>query len=93
MISTISSGVEHRLHTAGVVGSNPTSCTLRTAELGRFFCAPLQGNSEAQYNLGAMFENGDGLEQDIEKANEWYKNGKSFQKWLLDMVFNATYES
>ena len=32
-----------------------------------------QGNSQAQYNLGAMYENGEGTEENIEQAKYWYK--------------------
>ena len=32
-----------------------------------------QGDSQAQYNLGAMYENGEGVEENIEQAKYWYK--------------------
>ncbi len=32
-----------------------------------------QGDSQAQYNLGAMYENGEGTEENIEQAKYWYK--------------------
>ena len=32
-----------------------------------------QGDSQAQYNLGAMYENGEGIEENIEQAKYWYK--------------------
>ena len=31
-----------------------------------------QGNASAQYNLGVMYENGEGVKQDYFKAKEWY---------------------
>lgn len=36
-----------------------------------------EGKPEAQYNLGAMYYNGDGVKQDYAKAAQWYaKAGK-----------------
>jgi TPR repeat protein len=32
-----------------------------------------QGNAKAQYNLGAMYENGDGVPQDYAEAVRWYR--------------------
>ena len=31
------------------------------------------GDPIAQYNIGVMFENGKGIEQDYKKAQNWYK--------------------
>ena len=35
--------------------------------------AAQQGDAEAQFNLGVMYKNGDGVTQDYEKAVEWYQ--------------------
>ena len=51
-----------------------------------------QGHAEAQYNLGICYENGKGVEQDYEKAEEWYREAaaqgheKAIKKvkWLCD---------
>ena len=32
-----------------------------------------QGDARAQYYLGLLYENGDGVPQDYEKAHEWYE--------------------
>ena len=32
-----------------------------------------QGNAAAQFNLGNMFRNGNGVRQDLVEANRWYK--------------------
>jgi TPR repeat protein len=32
-----------------------------------------QGNSDAQYNLGFLYENGQGVSQDYEQAEHWYR--------------------
>lgn len=37
-----------------------------------------QGNPDAQYNLGAHFANGDGVQQDYKQAAAWY--GKAAQQ-------------
>ena len=39
------------------------------------FCsvAAEQGNAEAQFNLGVMYDNGQGVKQDYFKAVEWYQ--------------------
>ena len=32
-----------------------------------------QGDARAQYYLGLLYENGDGVPRDYEKAREWYE--------------------
>ena len=32
-----------------------------------------KGNVRAQYNLGAMYDNGEGVEQDFKEAVKWYR--------------------
>lgn len=46
-------------------------CYLRSAELG---------NPETQYKIAAIYEAGDGVEQDLDKAMHWYKEAAS-QGW------------
>ena len=38
----------------------------------KFLNSAKLGNSQAQYNLGVMYENGEGVEVNIEKAKKWY---------------------
>lgn len=38
----------------------------------------LSGNAQAQYNVGRCFDRGEGIEEDTEKALEWYK--KAFEQ-------------
>ena len=33
----------------------------------------IQGNADAQYNLGLMYNNGDGVPQDYAEAVKWYR--------------------
>ena len=35
--------------------------------------AAAQGNADAQYNLGVMYSNGQGVKQDYKKAVEWFR--------------------
>ena len=35
--------------------------------------AAKQGNAEAQYSLGLMYNNGDGVTQDYQEALKWYR--------------------
>ena len=35
--------------------------------------AAAQGNADAQYNLGVVYENGKGVTKDLFKAREWYE--------------------
>ena len=35
--------------------------------------AAKQGNADAQYKLGVMYENGQGVEQDYRRAAQWYE--------------------
>lgn len=32
-----------------------------------------QGDAEAEYNLGFMYENGDGVDVNLDEACRWYK--------------------
>ena len=68
--------------------SNPPAgaamdCTRRKGALGRcriagevarwFRLAAVQGHADAQFNLGHMFENGQGVTQDRAEAARWYR--------------------
>ena len=58
-------------------------CTRRKGALGRcliagevarwFRLAAVQGHADAQFNLGHMFENGQGVTQDRAEAARWYR--------------------
>ena len=41
--------------------------------LAKFRSAAQQGNAAAQYNLGVMYRNGDGVAQDYKEAVRWYQ--------------------
>ena len=45
-----------------------------------------KGNATAQYVLGIMYENGEGVKQDYIKAKEWYT--KSANKGLAEAQYN-----
>jgi TPR repeat protein len=45
----------------------------RFAEAARYYrLAAEQGNADASVNLGVLYENGDGVERDLDKAKRWY---------------------
>lgn len=46
----------------------------------------LNGNHDAEFELGAMFEHGDGVEKDLAKAKEWYE--KAAQAGNRQAAFN-----
>jgi TPR repeat protein len=41
--------------------------------LAKFRLAAAQGNGQAQFNLGVMFEQGQGVAQDYVEAVRWYR--------------------
>ncbi len=45
-----------------------------------------QGNAKAQYNLGVMYDNGQGVPQDYAKAVEWYR--KAAEQGYADAQYN-----
>ena len=45
-----------------------------------------KNNAKAKYNLGAMYQNGDGVRQDYKKAKEWFE--KSAAKNYAPAQFN-----
>ncbi|EMJ3296474.1 sel1 repeat family protein, partial [Acinetobacter baumannii] len=45
-----------------------------------------QGNAKAQYNLGLMYDKGQGVTQSYAKAAEWYS--KAADQGLADAQFN-----
>ena len=55
------------------------------------FCsvAAEQGHAEAQFNLGDMYDNGQGVKQDYFKAVEWYQ--KAADQGQSDAQFNLGY--
>lgn len=40
---------------------------------GWFYKSAMQGDGDAQYALGYFYEDGIGVERDIEEAREWYE--------------------
>jgi TPR repeat protein len=44
------------------------------------------GDVEAQYNLGVMYDEGTGVEQDFSKAAEWYR--KAAERGFLEAQYN-----
>ena len=52
-----------------------------------------QGDSEGQWRLGSMYEDGKGVEKDLAKAVEWYQKsaeqGDSTYQWLLGSMYEC----
>lgn len=50
-----------------------------------------KGNSEAQYKLGVMYDEGKGVTQDYKKASKWYRlsaeQGKSGAQYNLGVMY------
>lgn len=44
------------------------------------------GDAEAQYNLGVMYDEGAGIEQDLSRAAEWYR--KAAEQGFVDAQIN-----
>ena len=51
-----------------------------------------RGNAQAQFNLGMMYENGQGVRQDDAEAVKWYRlaaeQGFAPAQVLLDTIYN-----
>ena len=45
-----------------------------------------QGNVASQYNLGYLYDNGQGVRQDFDKAVEWYQ--KAAEQGLMEAQYN-----
>ena len=45
-----------------------------------------QGNAEAQFNLGLMYDNGQGVRQDYAQAVQWYR--KAAEQGYAEAQFN-----
>lgn len=45
-----------------------------------------QGDANAQYNLGLMYDNGYGIKQDYAQAVSWYR--KAAEQWNADAQYN-----
>ena len=45
-----------------------------------------QGNAEAQFNLGLMYDNGQGVRQDYAQAVQWF--GKAAEQGLANAQYN-----
>lgn len=65
---------------AGAAAAGPFDDALAAAERGDYVTAlrllrPLadQGDPDAQYNLGVMYNNGDGVSQDYAEAMKWHR--------------------
>ena len=46
----------------------------------------LKGDTGAQFNLGDMYDNGEGVRQDYKKAFEWYE--KAATQGVVDAQYN-----
>ena len=80
LITTICLSLTILLGSVGVCASADFQKGLTAAQSGDFATAlrewePLaeQGNTSAQYNLGLMYANGQGVPQDYKTAVKWYK--------------------
>ena len=62
------------------------------AALGEWQPLAEQGNSDAQYNLGLMYENGDGVARDDTEALKWYRLsadlGDAKAQYKLGLMYN-----
>ena len=59
--------------------------------INKWLQAAEQGNASAQYNLGVVFQKGQGVEQDYKKAAEWYlkaaEQGKAQAQFWLGFLY------
>ena len=53
--------------------SAPVRADNSSSEIERMTKSANGGNAEAQYNLGVMYDNGQGVPQDYERAAKWYQ--------------------
>ena len=81
------------LGTAGAVCAQDFDKGLRAAQSGDFATAlkewtvlAEQGDADAQFNLGVMYANGNGVVQDYKEAVKWYR--KSAEQGDADAQFN-----
>ena len=51
-----------------------------------------QGNASAQYDLGSMYENGEGVEQDYAEAAKWYRRAAKQGHKLAQLHLGYHYE-
>ena len=73
-------GIAHDGGRRGAATAGPFDDALAAAEQGDYVTAlrlwrPLadQGDADAQYNLGVMYNNGDGVPQDYAEAMKWHR--------------------
>ena len=73
---------------------------LRAAQMGDFDTALLEwmplallGNIDAQYNLGVLYENGDGVTKDNKKALKWYTRAAEGGHYLAQFELGLMYEN
>ena len=62
-----------RVEIAEVAEENPNSSRAEIAEVAQLTKAATQGDADAQYNLGFMYDEGRGMPKDDKKAVEWYR--------------------
>ena len=51
-----------------------------------------QGDASAQYNLGAMYENGEGVPQDDQEALKWYRKAAEHRHAAAQNNLGISYE-
>jgi TPR repeat protein len=66
--------------------SNAEDFSIRSPEATRIWESAKQGNVDAQFNLGAMYEDGKGVSQDYKTAVKWYT--LAAQQGHADAQFN-----
>ena len=57
----------------GNIQAQQALAVLKKAEAEQILKSAEQGNAEAQYLLGCLYESGEGIEQNYSKALEWYR--------------------
>jgi TPR repeat protein len=70
---------------------DPTTGLPMGGALELFTKAADQGHAQAQYNLGVMYENGQGVEQDFKEAVKWYQKaadqGLAYAQYNLGVMY------
>jgi len=87
MVELASAGNPRAQNYLGVALGNNVGDALAAKDW--FYKASIQGHAKAQYNLARMFENGEGGEQDYQKALEWYL--RSAESGYVEAQFKAAY--
>ena len=76
-----------------VIGTQLQDIFFEVANSDKYEKAAEQGNADAQFNLGFMYQDGRGLKQSDEKAVEWYekaaKQGDADAQYYLGLLYSV----